>query len=88
MSENLTWVWFEGQEGVTRRGRLSDASGRVDLDGYSSVKVQVSAKPSSALLLDDAVVPDDQSTDNGAAGTTGKGWFTYTLDATAAAIPT
>ena len=82
-----SWVWRFGQVGKVMRGRLDDANGRVNLDQFDSVQVQVGLTSTSALLLDAEAVPDDQTTDNGAAGTTGRGWFSYTTDTDAAAIP-
>lgn len=84
--ENITWVWFEGDEGVTYRGRLSDASGAIDLDQFDSINVQVASNQTSALLLDAAVTPDADQTDI-VSETEGKGWFSYVTDSDAAAIP-
>lgn len=84
--ENITWVWFEGEEGITYRGRLSDATGRIDLDQFDSINVQVASSQTSALLLDAAVTPDADQTDI-VNETEGKGWFSYVTDSDAAAIP-
>ena len=86
----LVWVMTEGQTGKVLRGQLRDASGAVDLDAFDSVKFQVARTESSGLLVNHNITPDaDQTTEtfSGGESVSGKGWFSFTTEATAAALP-
>lgn len=89
MAENV-WTWMEGQTGKLMRGQLLDDTGAVDLDQFDGINVQVSPKVGQTLLLDAECTPDADQTEevleNGIS-VSGKGWLTYTTDATSAAIP-
>jgi hypothetical protein len=86
MARNRHWVWTEGQIGIERRGMVSDADGRVDLDNFDSVHLLVSRTTSSTPVIDMATVDRDPNQSDESSETSGKGWFTYTTDADAAAI--
>lgn len=85
INTKLTWVWMQGQQGATRRAKLSDASGAVDLGQFDTVKVNISLQPRTALLVDVACVADADQSDV-SSDTDGKGWLTFTLDATASGL--
>lgn len=79
------WVWFEGQEGIERRACYLSGSDRVNLDQFDEIRVHIAAKANTALLVDVAIVPDaDQVSE--VSETEGKGWATYTVESTGAAI--
>jgi hypothetical protein len=81
------WVIFEGQLGRELRGCFLQADNvRVNLGQFDEVRVHIAVKPSSALLVDVAMTPDADQTDV-STETAGKGWATYTVEATGAAIP-
>lgn len=84
---NNTWVWYEGQEGVDRRGMVSDVNGRVNLDAFDSVNLLVAKTAAADPVIDMAACTPDTDQASEASTTVGRGWFTYTTDATAAAIP-
>lgn len=81
-----TWIWRKGQVGIVRRGMLSDANGRVNLDDFDSVEVTARRSVTSAPVIDRvACVPDANQTQENASD--GKGWFTFTTDIYTANIP-
>jgi hypothetical protein len=84
------WVWSEAELGKAMRAKLTDGGGALDLNAFSSVKVQVAASKRAALLINENCVPDvDQTTEvagaNGSVGT-GKGCLTFTTNAASALI--
>lgn len=84
---DLTWTWYRGQQGITRRGMLSDGNGRVNLDQFSSLKVLIANRAADETALVAEAVTPDADQDDESTETAGKGWFTYTVSAAAAAIP-
>lgn len=81
-----TWIWKTGQVGIERRGRLSDAGGRVNLDDFDSVTVTARRTKSSPPVIDRvACVPDINQTESNE--TNGKGWLTFTTDIDTGNIP-
>lgn len=78
------WVMNFGELSKELRGQLRDASGAVDLDDFASVNVRVMRTRGGTALVDVACVPDaDQTVET---GDTGKGWLTFTTEATAALL--
>jgi hypothetical protein len=90
---HLYWVWKTNEAGQTRRGRLLDASGPVDLSQFDSVSVVIKRKSTDTVrLVNETVVIDANQNDNtgttaaALAATNGCGWFTYTISSTAAGL--
>lgn len=78
------WVMNVGELDKELRGQLKDADGAVALNAFVSVNVRVMRTRSGTALVDSACVPDaNQATE---VGETGKGWLTFTTEATAAAL--
>lgn len=87
---HIYWTWKSGEQGQTRRGRLLDASGGVDLTQFDSVTVTAKKTITSDPVIDaETVVPDaDQTINTGTsneslAASVGCGWFTYTISTAA-----
>src|SRR5580765_6772450 len=86
MVMNDYWIWKKGQVGITRRGYLSDANGRVNLNIYDTVKVTVRRTPHAVPVIDRAsCVPDANQNEENALN--GKGWLTFTTDSNSGNIP-
>lgn len=76
---STVWTIFQGEAG-TRTGRLSDASGYVDLSQFDSVSVVVAKTAGTTPVIDEFVTIDPDQITN-------PGLFSFTFDSTVTNIP-
>jgi hypothetical protein len=76
---SMEWVIAQGETGVIKTGRLSDATGYVDLSQYDEVYVVAKVSETSDPVIDAPVTVDPDQVAN-------KGKFSYAFTADDAAI--
>jgi hypothetical protein len=84
----MIWTMYRGQLGKVLRGQLKANNVAVDLSQFDSVSVQVARTLGTLVVDKPAVIDVDQSVEVLANGrsVSGKGWLTFTTEATAAAL--